>query len=93
MASGHRVHLRIEGLVQGVGFRAATQAHARQLGLTGWVRNLDSGDVETVVEGDTAPIESFVQWCSRGPPSAEVRSTHVMREAATGEFQGFTVRR
>ena len=57
------------------------------------MRNLEGGDVETVAEGDTANIESFVQWCSRGPPSAEVRSTHVMREVATGEFQDFTVRR
>ena len=93
MASGHRVRLKIEGLVQGVGFRDATQERARQLGLTGWVRNLEGGGVEAVAEGDEARIESFVQWCSRGPPSAEVRSTHVMREVATGEFQVFTVRR
>lgn len=87
------MHIRIEGSVQGVGFRYATQTEAQRLGLTGWVRNLDEGAVETVAEGGAEAVSIFVEWCSRGPPTAEVRSTSVTKEVATGEFEGFTVRR
>jgi acylphosphatase len=76
-----------------VGFRHATQTEAQKLGLKGWVRNLDDGAVEAVAEGAVEVLETFVKWCSRGPPTAEVRSTRVSKEAATGEFEGFTVRR
>ena len=41
-----RVNIIVSGKVQGVYFRAATQKQAQKLGVTGWVRNLASGEVE-----------------------------------------------
>jgi len=64
--------LRIEGLVQGVGYRAWAAAEARKLGLTGWVRNRSDGTVEALVSGSTEAVEAFVAACARGPAGARV---------------------
>jgi acylphosphatase len=65
-------HLLVSGIVQGVGYRAFAERCARELGLTGWVRNLDDGRVEIFVEGDAAQLEHYVERCRTGPRSAEV---------------------
>ncbi|HEY8449882.1 MAG TPA: acylphosphatase [Bacillota bacterium] len=88
-----RAYVRISGLVQGVGFRAATQACAQRLGLTGWVRNLPEGDVEAVFEGARDAVEQAIAWCHRGPQRARVRQVHVEWSDATGRYQGFEIRR
>ena len=88
-----QAHLVITGRVQGVGFRAHTRRQANRLGLKGWVRNLPGGDVEAVVEGTEEEVERFIQWCHRGPTMAYVSEVRVEKKEATGEFQGFTVRR
>jgi acylphosphatase len=64
--------VRIEGTVQGVGFRAYAIQHARQLRLKGWVRNRADGTVEALVSGNVKAIEAFVQTCIKGPPGARV---------------------
>lgn len=63
---------RVTGRVQGVFYRAATQERALQLGLTGWVRNVDNGDVELVACGDRANLTQLEQWLWQGPPTARV---------------------
>ena len=55
-----RVHMTVDGRVQGVCFRMATKEEAVRLGLTGWVRNLRDGRVEIVAEGDQAAIIDLV---------------------------------
>ena len=52
-----RVHLLISGEVQGVCYRATTREEAERLGLKGWVRNLDSGQVEAEIEGPEDLVE------------------------------------
>jgi len=76
-----QVHLRIEGRVQGVGFRYHTEKTARQLGLVGWVRNLPDGSVETWAEGPKDRIETFVAWCHEGPASSRVSQVAVLARA------------
>ena len=88
---GRRIHLHIRGLVQGVSYRATARAEAQRLGLSGWVRNLPSGDVEAVAEGDAAAVERFVAWCRRGPEEAVVEGVEAKDEAPTGERGGFAV--
>jgi acylphosphatase len=68
----HRVHLVIQGRVQGVGFRYFVLRQADTLRLAGWVRNLADGDVELEAEGDRASLEALVEAARRGPSSARV---------------------
>lgn len=66
--------LVISGRVQGVGFRVWMVERARELGLSGWVRNRLDGSVEALVAGDIAAVEEFLRLCRRGPRMAEVVS-------------------
>lgn len=85
-----RAHAFVSGRVQGVFFRAATEAKAEQIGgIAGWVRNLPDGRVEVTAEGPREGVEMLVEWLWHGPPSAQVRSVEVNWSAATGEFSGF----
>lgn len=88
-----RLHMLVSGLVQGVFYRATAERVARELGLTGWVRNVPDGRVEVIAEGPDAALDSFVRWCHEGPPAARVDSVEVSASGATGEFTGFTTRR
>lgn len=65
-------HLRISGLVQGVGYRASFEAQARALGLRGWVRNRVDGSVEALVRGDAPALERIIDWARHGPPASRV---------------------
>lgn len=67
-----RVHLIIEGRVQGVAYRYFTRDVAAALGLEGWVRNLYDGNVEAVFEGERDRVEKAVEQCRQGPPFAVV---------------------
>ena len=58
--TGQRRRIQFTGRVQGVGFRMTTVALARGLPLAGTVRNLDDGDVELVVEGAVADIDTLL---------------------------------
>ena len=66
--------LVISGRVQGVGFRIWMVEKARDLGVSGWVRNRIDGSVEALVAGDTAAVEELLRLCRRGPRMAEVTS-------------------
>lgn len=83
--------LRIEGLVQGVGYRAFAATEARKLGLNGWVRNRSDNTVETLVSGETQKVEAFVAACGRGPVGARVTSIELKSVAPPAEV-GFDVR-
>ncbi len=62
----------VTGVVQGVFFRAETQRKARELGVTGWVRNCEDGSVEVHAEGLKASITALEEWCRKGPERAKV---------------------
>jgi acylphosphatase len=87
-----RVHCTVSGRVQGVFFRGATQARMRELGLRGWVRNLDDGRVEALVEGEEGKVDEALSFLRRGPRGADVTRLEV-RDAPGGEPLGeFEVR-
>ena len=86
-----RVHLLVSGRVQGVYYRASAQQEAQRLGLQGWVKNLPTGQVEALAEGDAQKVDAFIAWCHRGPPHARVDDVQVIRETPTGGFTGFVV--
>ena len=86
-----RMHVIISGRVQGVSFRAYTRETAVALKLTGWVRNLHDGSVETVFEGEDKNVESMLAWCRRGPRHAVVSDVDATEEPYTGEFRDFRI--
>jgi len=67
----------IEGRVQGVWFRAATKEKADELGITGWVRNLENGDVETQACGTEEQLSEFVAWLHKGPKASKVEAVEI----------------
>jgi acylphosphatase len=88
-----RLHAIVHGRVQGVFFREYTRRKAEEYSLNGWVRNLPDGTVETVFEGDEAPVSLMVQWLSTtGSPMSEVTGVDVREEEPAEESPGFTVR-
>jgi acylphosphatase len=78
--------------VQGVGFRYATADEARTGGVAGWVRNLDSGRVEAVFEGEPSAVEKLVRWCQEGPPGAYVREVKVSWDEPLEHLSRFDIR-
>ena len=66
------LHVRITGVVQGVGFRWFVRERARRLGLSGWVRNLADGSVEVAASGDSRQLELLRGELRRGPNGARV---------------------
>lgn len=83
---------RVIGHVQGVYFRAATQIAASKLGITGWVKNTEEGDVCLEAEGDEEDLEQLVLWLHKGPKPAKVEQVIVERSEASDSFQSFEIR-
>lgn len=82
-------HLLIHGKVQGVYYRASAEQEALLLGLSGWVRNRFSGEVEAVVYGPEEQVEAFIDWAREGPPAANVTRVEISSTEPPGE--GFRV--
>jgi acylphosphatase len=87
-----RIHVYISGIVPGVFFRAATRRAAADFNLTGWVRNMDNGRVEAVLEGEDVEVDKMIAWCKVGPPAARVEKVVTAEEHYTGGFQDFSIK-
>ena len=86
-----RIHALVHGRVQGVFFRDYTRREALRLGLTGWVRNLTTGSVETEFEGNSEQVEATLDWLPKGSPQSLVSLVDHHEITATGENHGFDV--
>jgi acylphosphatase len=84
-----RKRVRVEGVVQAVGFRVAVAQRARSRGVAGWVRNVPDGRVEAVFEGD--PVDALVEFCRVGPRGAVVSRVEVSDEEPEG-LSSFDIR-
>ncbi|HWL65343.1 MAG TPA: acylphosphatase [Actinomycetota bacterium] len=80
-----RVHVFVNGDVQGLGFRQAIADKANEQGVTGWVRNLRDGRVEAVLEGPRDEVYRVVGLCRAGPKGARVDNVQVDREPPRNE--------
>ncbi|MES0337335.1 MAG: acylphosphatase [Candidatus Magnetobacterium sp. LHC-1] len=92
MDEQRKAHLRIEGRVQGVGFRYFVREIAMRFRVNGWVRNLYDGSVEAVLEGNGKDVSTAVAYCYQGPPGAHVTNVDVTWIDHTGEFTSFGIR-
>ena len=84
--------VRVTGQVQGVFFRQWTCERARELGVTGWVRNCADGSVEAHLSGENEAVGRLIERMRRGPPAAQVADVSV-DEAAPENSDRFEVRR
>ena len=92
MASGpSAIRAVVSGRVQGVGFRDATVRRARELGVTGWVRNEDDGSVRVHAEGPPEAVERLAAFLREGPRAADVTSAEITPVTVEGHEQ-FAVR-
>ena len=87
-----RAEILVNGLVQGVGFRYFVMREAQKLGLNGYVKNLYTGEVLTVVEGEKAVVEEMVKKLRVGPMHASVKSCKVDWQEPKNEFTEFEVK-
>ena len=86
-----RIHLYIEGLVQGVGFRYYTRAKAKEAGVFGWVKNLSDGRVEIVAEGEKESIDKFMALLREGNLGTHIDKAEKDEEPYTGHFRHFYI--
>ncbi len=93
MSGGKRVHVFVSGIVQGVFFRDHARRWAEEMGLCGWVRNLQDGRVEAAAEGPEENIQAFLARLRKGPPRSRVDGLEVEWEPFRGEFSDFRILR
>jgi acylphosphatase len=82
---------KVHGRVQGVGFRYSTIIKAREIGVDGYVRNMDDGSVEVLAEGNEEKLQILLDWLQVGPPGAIVRHVESHPVAYSGVYNGFGI--
>ena len=87
-----RAEIIANGLVQGIGFRYFVYKNAIEIGLNGYVQNLGSGEVLTVVEGQIALIEDLFEKIKIGPSHAYVKNCNILWDEVKNEFNNFEIR-
>lgn len=92
MSDVKRVEIIAKGLVQGVGFRWFVSRNAQSLGLKGYVKNLMSGEVFTIAEGEKHLLEELFKKIKIGPMSADVRDINIKWREPQNEFTSFEIR-
>jgi len=93
MAELAAVKVIVTGLVQGVLFRDFTRQKAKELGLTGYVRNMPGGwSVELEAEGELSGLKELISHVRRGPPQARVEKATINWGKYTGKYRQFEIR-
>jgi len=87
-----RAEIIVNGLVQGVGFRYFVYREAKNSGLKGFVKNLYTGEVLTVAEGEKALVEELINKLKVGPMHAAVKNFRVDWQEPLNEFTTFEIR-
>jgi acylphosphatase len=80
----------VSGRVQGVYYRGTAVGRARELGITGYARNLPDGRVEVLAHGPQDVLESFIRWLWIGSSACRVTAVEVRDATGTQPCAGFT---
>lgn len=86
------IHAWVTGRVQGVWYRQSTLEEAERAGLVGWVRNLEDGSVEALLQGEERAVRHVEAWLSQGPELATVAEVRTEEEEVQDELTDFTIR-
>ncbi len=86
-----RIHAIVHGRVQGVFFRETTCQQAKTLGLTGWVRNLADGTVETEFQGEEKTVTRMLDWLPQGSSLSEVTRVESQEKNPVSEEADFVI--
>ncbi|EKF9137290.1 acylphosphatase [Vibrio cholerae] len=81
----------VSGHVQGVGFRYHTSHQGLKLGLTGYAKNLNNGDVEVVACGAPERLEELYLWLQEGPKTASVWQVRRLSSDTDYDYPGFEI--
>jgi len=87
-----RLRVLIRGKVQGIGYRWFVQETAGRMGMGGWVRNLDNGDVELEAEGQPDALKRFLETLKTAHPYARVDSVESAEIPALDDGKRFIIR-
>ena len=87
----HRAHIYYSGRVQGVGFRYTAEAIAHQVGIFGFVKNLQDQRVEVVCEGSKEKIDAYRAEIQNSVLGKHIQNADCRWEDPTGTFSDFTV--
>lgn len=91
MTQIHRT-IKVNGRVQGVGFRAGASHKAKSLGLLGFVENNEDGSVHIEVEGEKEQVEQFTGWCHEGTMLSRVDSVLIQAKSLQ-HYVDFSIRK
>jgi acylphosphatase len=86
-----RAHVFIQGSVQGVFYRSWTHKTALELGLTGFVKNLEDGRVEALFEGEKSKVEEMIEKCKSGSNASNVKHIDVVWEEPKRDYSDFVI--
>lgn len=85
-----RKNIQVKGFIHGPSYRKQVKRIATNLGVKGWVRNLDKGTVEACFEGDEHAVDALIAWCAFGPENGridEVQITNFQYRTAFSDFK------
>ena len=87
------LHITISGWVQGVSFRIWTKRLAQQLGVNGWVRNMEDGRVEIVAQGTPEQLTKLRKLIKEkgGPRIADIASIEVKERIPLKRYPSFEI--
>lgn len=87
-----QLHILVSGRVQGVGFREFVRRSAERFGVCGYAKNLVSGDVEVVADGNKLALDEFLVLLEKGPPAGRVDHVQIVKDEFGGKYTGFDIR-
>lgn len=84
------LRIKIKGVVQGVFFRKFVKENAEKLGIRGYVRNLEDGSIELVIEGKDEKVNELLDKCKKGPKYSEIKDIEIEEINHQG-LEGFRI--
>lgn len=86
-----QIKIIVQGMVQGVFYRASTQKTAVQLGITGWVKNMPDRTVHALLQGESDAVSQMIAWCNKGPSGSRVDHVQCENQDFTTPYESFEI--